>query len=340
MHIGVGLSAAWDPARSPAAQFTERLALVRAARDLGFDSVWLGEHYLSYPEPWFQNLIALARFAAEAGPLGLGAIVLLPLHHPIELAEQVATLDALSNGRAMLTLALGWRAAEFAAFGVDVRDRVGRFTEALTLLTQLWTQDEVTFAGRHFRIHGVRPRNRPVQQPHPPLWLGASSAAAVRRAVRLGHPWFTSAHTPVADLRALAAAYRAALAERGQAIPERAILFRHLHVAADRATALHEATPFLASYYQQFGRWGLFRDVIGTGQTEVGVDELLADGRVLVGDPDDVLQALGRYRHEIGLPGVVFRVGWTGMPAATVERCLQLLAERIVPRLRTTAAAT
>lgn len=340
MHVGVGLSAAWDAARSPAAQFAERLALVRAARDLGFDSIWLGEHYLSHPEPWFQNLVALARFAAEAGPLGLGAIVLLPLHNPIELAEQVATLDALSDGRAMLTLALGWRAAEFAAFGVGVRDRVGRFSEGLALLTQLWTQDEVTFAGRHFHVEGVRPRNRPVQQPHPPLWLGASSVAAVQRAVRLGHPWFTSAHTPVADLRALAAAYRAALAERGQPVSERAILFRHLHVAADRATALREAMPFLASYYEQFGRWGLFRDVIGTGQIEVGVDELLADGRVLLGDPDDVRQALARYRQEIGLPSVVFRVGWTGMPAATVERSLQVLAERVVPSLRTAAMAT
>lgn len=339
MHVGVGLSAAWDPARSPAEQFAERLALVRAARDLGFDSVWLGEHYLSYPEPWFQNLIALARFAAEAGDMGLGAIVLVPLHNPIELAEQVATLDALSGGRAMLTIAQGWRAEEFAAFGLDPRDRAGRLTEGLELLTQLWTKDEVTFEGRHFRVIGVRPRNRPVQRPHPPLWLGASSPAAVRRAARLGYPWFTSAHTPYADLVALGEAYRAALSERGQAIPARAVLWRHLHVAADRETALREATPFLASYYKQFAQWGLFRDVVRSGPAEITVDDLLADGRVIVGSPDDALQALARYRQAIGLPNVVFRVGWTGMPPAVVERSLRLLAERVVPALRAQADA-
>jgi alkanesulfonate monooxygenase SsuD/methylene tetrahydromethanopterin reductase-like flavin-dependent oxidoreductase (luciferase family) len=339
MHIGVGLSAAWDPARSPAEQFAERLALVRAARDLGFDSVWLGEHYLGYPEPWFQNLVALARFAADAEGMGLGAIVLLPLHNPIEIAEQVATLDALSGGHAMLTIAQGWRAEEFAAFGLDPRDRVGRLTEGLALLTQLWTQDEVTFEGRHFRVLGAKPRNRPVQQPHPPLWLGASSAAAVRRAARLGYPWFTSAHTPFTDLVGLAAAYRAALAARGQDIPARAVLWRHLHVAADRDAALREATPFLASYYKQFAQWGLFRDVVRSGPAEVTVDELLADGRVIIGSPDDALHALMRYREATGLPNAVFRVGWTGMPPAAVERSLQLLAERVVPALRVQVGA-
>lgn len=167
----------------------------------------------------------------------------------------------------------------------------------------------------------------------PPLWLGASSAAAVRRAARLGYPWFTSAHTPYADLVALASVYRAALAERGQGIPERAVLWRHLHIAVDRETALREARPFLASYYEQFAQWGLFRDVVRS-TADVTVDDILADGRVIVGSPDDALHALLRYRQSTGLPNVVCRVGWSAMPVAVVERSLQLLAERVVPRLR------
>lgn len=334
VHIGIGLSAAWDASRSPAPQLADLLALVRAARELHFDSVWLGEHYLGHPEPWFQNIVALARFAAEAGPLGLGAIVLLPLHNPIEVAEQIATLDAVSDGHAMLTIGQGWRAHEFTAFGLDIRDRVGRLTEGLALLTRLWTEDEVTFEGRHFRVTGLKPRNRPVQRPHPPVWLGASSLPAVRRAARLGYAWLTSTHTPSAQLRELAAAYRATLAERGQPVPERAMLYRHLHVARDRGTAVREAMPLLGAYYDNFGRWGLFRDVIRQGRDDVGVDDMLADGRVLVGDPDDVVQALERYRREVGLSNVLFRVGSTGMAPAMIERCLQTLAERVVPALR------
>ncbi len=127
------------------------------------------------------------------------AISLMALAHPVDLAEQLATLDILSGGRLTVGAGLGYRDVEFDAFGVPRDRRLRRFRENLDLVRRLWTDDEVSFAGDAGRLDGVRPVLRPVQLPHPPIWLAGHTDAALTRTARTGLPWLAAAAHVDAD---------------------------------------------------------------------------------------------------------------------------------------------
>ena len=142
-----------------------------------------GQHYLSDPYQMSSLFPLLARMAAEAGDMQVAAtVVLLPLHNPVELAESVATMDAIYEGRFIFGISLGYHDQEYMTFGVERRARVQRMREALELMKRLWTEDEVEFHGKYYQVPKIKPATRPVQKPHPPIWVAANNDAAIRRA--------------------------------------------------------------------------------------------------------------------------------------------------------------
>jgi len=131
MKFGIGLSVQHLPEDSQAARFQEHVEQVRLARAVGFTSVWASQHYLSDPFTYFQPIPTLARVAAEAPGMTLGTgCLLLPLHHPVEIAEQLATLDVITAGRFVFGVGLGYRDVENEAMGLNPKERVGRLVEA------------------------------------------------------------------------------------------------------------------------------------------------------------------------------------------------------------------
>src|SRR5206468_3899554 len=185
--FGIGLSVQHLPEDSQAARFQEHVEQVRLARAVGFTSVWASQHYLSDPFTYFQPIPTLARVAADAPGMTLGTgCLLLPLHHPVEIAEQLATLDVITGGRFIFGVGLGYRDVENEAMGHDPKERVGRLVEGLEVIERLWNGEPVTYQGTHFRLRDVRISMRPLQRPRPPIWLAANSDAGVRRAARLG----------------------------------------------------------------------------------------------------------------------------------------------------------
>ena len=137
-------------------QWQSHLEQFRAARDAGFDTYCWAHHYLIHPFQHFQPWPVLARLAAEAGDMKLAtSVLLLPLLNPVDVAEQVATLDHISEGRFILGLGLGYRPEECEAFGTRMPERGRRATEALELMIRLWTEDEVTHHGRFFHVHRI-----------------------------------------------------------------------------------------------------------------------------------------------------------------------------------------
>jgi alkanesulfonate monooxygenase SsuD/methylene tetrahydromethanopterin reductase-like flavin-dependent oxidoreductase (luciferase family) len=154
MKYGLLLNTQFPPGESAGKRLEGLLDQVRAARDNGLHSVWVSQHYLATPFQMLQQVPVLSRMAAEAGPLHIGTnIFLLPIHNPVYVAEQVATLDIISAGRFIFGCGLGYRAEEFAAFDVDMKVRASRFLEVLQVARRLWTEPEVTHEGRHFRLH-------------------------------------------------------------------------------------------------------------------------------------------------------------------------------------------
>src|SRR2546428_12769700 len=173
--------------------FAETIRECERAEAAGFDSVWLGEHHNNralYPAP----LIGLAAIAARTRRVRLGtAVLLLPLYHPLAVAEEAAVVDMISAGRLVPGVGAGYAPEEFAAFGVSIKERGSRMDEAVPLIQRLWSEDNVTHAGRHYRVTSATVSPRPVQRPRPPIWFGGWVEPAIRRAGRFGEAWLGGA---------------------------------------------------------------------------------------------------------------------------------------------------
>jgi probable F420-dependent oxidoreductase len=191
VHFGVILPN-FGQESSPAAirRFAE------AAEELGFDSVWTTEHIIVGPEavdPYgrvYDPLVTLGWIAGWTERIGVGtSIVLVPLHHPIHLAKEVATLQELSGARFTLGVGVGWHEDEYGFMGVPFRGRGRRADEAIRLMQALW-RGERDFEGEIWSFHGAT--SEPLPTPLPEIWVGGSSDRAVRRALELGDAWHPS----------------------------------------------------------------------------------------------------------------------------------------------------
>jgi probable F420-dependent oxidoreductase len=230
-------------------------AVARMADDLGFDSIWCNDHVVipgpsdgggaepayaaAYGQQRRQNvyepLITLAYLAAVTRRVRLGtSVYLLALRNPVLAAKQAISLDRLSDGRLVLGVGVGWLEGEFAALGVPYRERGSRTDEAIGVFKALCGQDSAEFQGRHHSFAGVEFLPKPVQQPHPPLWIGGRSDAAIRRAARVGDAWHPS-HLTVDELRQQIAELRAECERAGRS-PDQVLVTTRRKLARSAST--------------------------------------------------------------------------------------------------------
>ena len=334
MNFGLLISKQHPPGVSMVDRFREHVDQVKAARDAGFDLIVTGQHYLSTPFQEVQSLPTLARLAAEAGTMRLGAtVILLPLLNPVDVAEQVTTLDVITEGRFVFGVGLGYRDEENEAFGIAPKERVARLVEGLQVIKRLWTDDEVTHRGAFYQLTRARMILKPVQRPHPPIWVAANNDAAVQRAARLGDAWVINPHAKLAVLERQMDVYRQALRDAGRPFPGELPIIKELYVAPDRRTALRECRPFLEAKYKAYASWGQDKALPEGDTFDREFEELVAD-RFIVGDPDDAIREIKRYAEALEANCFIFRIQWPGMEQAKVLRTIRLLAERVLPALR------
>lgn len=185
MRYGIAVRGQYPLGDDIRLRFEEIVEQAKLAEALGYDSITKTSHYATHPWQSFQQLPLLARLSGETETLRLNAgIILLSLHKPLDIAEQLATIDIMSNGRLIVGAALGYREVEFKAFGTTTKERGKRLDENLVALKRLWSEDTVTMTGSHFELDGASCCPRPLQRPHPPIWVGANADAALRRAAR------------------------------------------------------------------------------------------------------------------------------------------------------------
>ncbi|HYB92006.1 MAG TPA: LLM class flavin-dependent oxidoreductase, partial [Candidatus Binataceae bacterium] len=154
----------------------EQMAILQAAEDLGFDSVWPAEHHFSEYGYCVSSALMLAALAKTTKRIRLGTgIVVLPFHNPIRVAEEYALLDLMSGGRVDLGIGRGYQPHEFRGYGVPQEQSRGIFNESVEVILQAWTQERVNFKGVHFKFEDVQVRPKPLQKPHPPIWMAALS---------------------------------------------------------------------------------------------------------------------------------------------------------------------
>ena len=313
------------------ARFDDLLEQVRLARDLGFDTILAPQHYLSQPHQMLQPIPLLARLAAESGEMRLATcILLLPLLNPVDVAEQLATLDIITHGRLAIGVGLGYRDEEFDAFGVPRGERVKRLETNLELVRRLLDGETVTFESSYCRLNGQSLALRPVQRPHPPIWMGANSDAAVQRIARMADTWVINPHARLDTLiRQIHEVYFPALEEYGKASPVELPLMRELYVGVDRNAALREAGPWLFPKYQTYSAWGQ-DSAMPEGDDFSGEFEELLQDRFILGAPAQCIEEIERYREALGITELLVRIQWPGMPQLQAMKNLELVGKTLV----------
>lgn len=246
-------------------------AVAQRADALGFQDLWVTSNTVD-EAGCFESMTLLAYAAAVTTTIRLGvSMLVLPTHHPVHVAHQVATLDRLSAGRAILGVALG-RAEEYDLFQVPPARRVTRFNESVALIKALWAGPRATYEGEFFRAHETTLGTRPLQRPHPPIWVGGHHPAAIRRAAEMADGWMGAGGSSAASLAEAVPRLHAALVDAGRdpaTFPISKRVFLSVH--DNREVACSEME-----------RW--FREVYGTpaATDECGV----------FGTPDEVTRQL------------------------------------------------
>lgn len=334
-RFGLMIRAQHPPGDDLHARFAEACATARLAGRLGFDSITKGMHYGASPLADFAQIPFLARIMAEAPGCRLNAgVVLLSLHKPLDIAEQVATLDVMSGGRVIFGCGLGYRDIEFKAFGTTRRQRVPRLEENLVAVKRLWTEERVSMRGSHFELDDVSLGMRPLQKPHPPVWMGANADAGIRRAARLADCWYIPPHNRVDTVLRQLDVYRRALDEAGRSFPEELPMRREVFVAKDRAEALRLCGPALERKYRAYVSWGQHGAMpAGDDRLDQPLDELMA-GRFLIGSPEEVAEAILALARPTGVNHLIVSTHWPGMEAAVATEAMQRFAEEVAPRVR------
>lgn len=299
--------------------YRQTYELARIAEEAGFDTATVGHHHFmagNMSDP----LTFLAAIAARTDTLRLGTgIFQLPVHNPVRVAEQVATVDELSGGRVSLGVGLGWWPTEYEVHGSVFRERGARMTEALEILRLVWTTERASFEGRFHSFPELTVYPRPVQRPHPPLWVAGVADAAIERAAALGDAWLCGPVQSLATAQSCLATYREA--REGTGRPADWILRRYAWLGRNRAEVEREALPAYVGGLMEHWRestedeaeLALFRR-IDDGE-DVPATEIAQD-RLLWGGPDDVIAQIERYRTATGCDHVHAAFG-AGLPASS-----------------------
>lgn len=334
MKFGIFLGTQHPETDDMAQRLRDLREQVRHAREAGFDSIWAGQHFLTDPMAMFQPMPLLGYLAAEAGRMTLGTnILVLPLLNPVEVAEQAATLDLITEGRFILGVGLGYRDAEDGAFGVRREDKLSRFIEGLTVIRRLFTEDRVTFHGKHFRLDGVHLSLRGMRPGGPPIWIAASVNKAVERAGEMGDGWIITFYPSMKMLKPQMDLYRAAAAERGRGLPVEYPAIKEVYVAESTEQAVREARPYIEEKYRTYASWG--QDVFLPADEKFSQPwDQFAPGRFIIGDPGTVIREIEGYERELGLNHIIGRIQWPGLPQAHALTCIRLMGEHVIPYFR------
>ncbi len=282
---------------------------------LGFHSLFLPESHFTGAAACPSPLVVLAAAAAKTTRLRLGTTsYLLPVRNALQAAEEVAVLDRLSNGRVILGLGRGFRPALFAAFGVDPRTKRQRFSASLDLMKRAWAGEAIE-VGEGEASTRVRLSPRPVQQPHPELWVAAFGPLALRQAGQLGLPYLSSPLETMKRLEANHEVHRAALPV-GAARPI-VPLMRTVFVSNDRQARERVRSALIAQAVR----------MARSGSRLASEDELLdIENWALVGDLPQVRDGIDRYAAQVGMTHLIARCGVPDTEPNEVRQSLRLLA--------------
>lgn len=340
MEIGLFTEFQSPPGMDEARAFDESLEEVTLAERLGFDAVWLGElHFQQGRSVLASPLVIASSIAARTARLKIGiAVQVLPLSHPIRLAEDVATLDHLCKGRLDFGVGRSGLPIHYQNFNIPYSESRDRFLETLEILVKAWTQERFTHEGKYFQFHDVCVTPKPFQKPHPPIRMAATTAETYPLVGHMGLPIFIAVRTTsVADLKRFIGGYHEGRRAAGRTGRGDIGLIVPVYVAATERRARDEAEAstmhFFRSIAEALAKGGTNREETSAKLGRLTYDEVLRELAVY-GEPDSVVDRLLALREALGFTtlSVWMNVGGR-IPHERIVTSMRLFAERVIPRL-------
>jgi alkanesulfonate monooxygenase SsuD/methylene tetrahydromethanopterin reductase-like flavin-dependent oxidoreductase (luciferase family) len=321
--------------------------------ELGFDSIWLTEHhFIEYGLSVSPAILATAAaMRTRRVRIGLAAAI-LPFHDPIRLAEELAMVDVLSGGRLDVGVGRGNRPVEFEGYRIPQIESRERFDETLTILARAWTTERFSFEGRHFTIPEVRVIPKPLQQPHPPLYVVCVSPDTIEATALRGLPMLNSIlRGPIDQLVAQRDTYIKACKKAGRSDDETAVLLnrwgvsRHIYVAPTDAQARAETREAEMWYQDALRRFLIPDDIervhpllqpgfraLAERMGRITWEQLVAE-TLAVGSPDTVAAKIAEMQR-LGVGEVLCWMNFGGLAQSHVRRSMELFAREVMPRFR------
>jgi probable F420-dependent oxidoreductase len=325
-----------DPPRGERLQqcIDEVCAEALLAEQVGFDTILVGEHHQHRDGFLPSPLIVSTAIAARTQRIRIGSgILLLPLYHPVHVAEDAATLDIISKGRLILGVGMGYQGGDFDAFSVPLQQRVSRLEEGIEIIRACWTEDTFSYAGKRFRLHDVTVYPKPVQQPHPPIWVGAMADDSIRRAARFGDAWLTGISQPLENIAKHVELYKASTREFHR--QPRIILMRDAWVAETHQQAEEEYGPEVLTAYRYYWKSDSLTFQGARSEAEFTLQTMGPD-RIILGSPEEVVDQLQRWRDVTGAEMFILRLRQAhsgGPPHDKILRAIRLFGDKVLPKL-------
>jgi probable F420-dependent oxidoreductase len=298
----------------------------------GFDDVWLSEHHFLEDGYLPSILPAAAAIAARTSRIRIASgVLLMPLHNPIRLAEDIATVDVISGGRFELGVGLGFKREEFTGFGVSSRERGARTDQSLEIIRRALAGETVTFKSAFFDFQNVRVTPEPIQKPHPPIWLGGFTPAALRRAVRFGDGF-----TVPGASREVYDRYVSELEKENR--PTHDIRFASgfwcLLVSDDPEKTFAEAADHIIYQANNYSEWLSAARLQPLSAHLNDREGLRQSGLLQVVDPETAISTIRKFADDVP---ITHFYSWTlppGLPPRWAQTHLELFASKVIPAFR------
>ena len=329
--------------------FRDSMALIDAAEESGSEGVWLAEYHFDPGRSVLSAPVTVAGAVAartEKVKIGL-AVHVLPLRNPVQIAEEIATLDHLSEGR--LDFGIGRSAFPriYQGYGFDYTESRDRFDECLEIILKSWTAERFSFKGDFYQYDDLCVVPKPLQKPHPPIRIGATSADTFELVGRMGYPIFInpSRVTTLLDLKPMVAEFRVAREKAGYTGTVDVGLRLPVYVAETKEKAYSE--PKQSTMFQMERLIRVITESVGQSGISIGDDRAAQAKRlqgmsyedvlantVVYGTPESVLERLQELQEELGINQVIYEVNFgCNVPLEHQIKSVQLLNEKVVPKL-------
>src|SRR5580704_1869596 len=330
MEIGVYHEFHCRPDQTAAAAFEEALGQIEAADRWGLDAIWLAEiHQQPRRSVLAAPLTVAAAIAARTHRIKIGTgVQVLPLCHPLRLAEETATIDQISKGRLLFGVGRSGNPRSYVAYGVPYSESRERFLETLEIVKQAWVQPTFSYEGKYYSFTNASAVPRPYQQPCPPIRVAAASEETFPSLGEAGYPIFVAVRSgSLSGLAPDLAAYR------------EAYLRLTLHIADTDRRAQDEAEESIMSGYRTLSTRlenspNRRRAAEAATVRTISYEEVMRD-KVIIGSPESVSDRLRQLHEELGLDGILAELNFGALiPPEPMTRSLQLLCEEVMPRLQ------